>query len=127
MSEWFVAFYEIKPIDQNNSGFNLSKSTKEFGFKKEWNLGGDDGHSDFLRWLEGWFSFEHDIVAEAVYKSFLAAKTDPKRLYDKHVLFALDLFIKSDNNIGYMACPDDDCPSPDPMSDPEFKEWAESN
>lgn len=95
-------------IDGDNSGYNYCKATKPFGFKKYWYLGGDDGHYDFLNWLDGYFSYSHREVCIDVFRSFMAAADDLKRAYDKHILFALDTFTKMGAPARYSPDPYDD-------------------
>ena len=87
-----TAFEEIKPIDDNSSGFNYCDSTKALGFKPRWNLGGDNGHYDFITWLDCYFIYEHPNTHLAVYSAFVSAKEDATKAYQTSVLYALELF-----------------------------------
>uniref|UniRef100_A0A6C0J5M8 Uncharacterized protein n=1 Tax=viral metagenome TaxID=1070528 RepID=A0A6C0J5M8_9ZZZZ len=95
MTDFHEAFNCINQIDANSSGFNLTDKTESYGFKKVWNLGGDSSHTDFCYWLDGYFTYTYSDLSASVYQSFLAATTDAIRIYDKHVLFVLDMFYKA--------------------------------
>uniref|UniRef100_A0A6C0JBQ2 Uncharacterized protein n=1 Tax=viral metagenome TaxID=1070528 RepID=A0A6C0JBQ2_9ZZZZ len=124
MTDFHEAFKCIKPIDDMNSGFNLTDSTRSYGFHASWDLGGDIGHSDFCYWLDGNMSFTHRDVCAAVYQSFLAAATDKIRAYDTHVLFALNLYALAGKPERYF--PDDSLEDEeyrDPLNDKDYVKW----
>ena len=127
MNSFSTARENILPINDNYSGYNYCPETSVLGFKKEWNLGGDDGHGDFNKWLSGWFSYEHPDLCVCVYQSYLAAAIDPKRAYDKHVLYALDLFAKAESPGHYDPDSEEEQEQEDALTDLSFVAWCLEN
>lgn len=116
---WMEAYNKIN-FHNDYDGWNISNDTKNLGFEEKWDLGGDDGHYDFILWLKNYFSYEHPELAKLVYISFLKASEDIKRAYDPVVLFSLDLFLKKGKQEYPIPSENEDI---DPMDFPEFKNW----
>jgi len=73
MTHFHTAYNKIKDVDDNCSGYNQVDSTNPFGFKEHWNLGGDDGHSDFNYWLQYYFSYSNPAVC-GPYRSHISLR-----------------------------------------------------
>ena len=118
MNEYHVA------MSKTDSDYNFTKQTEALRFLPQWNLGGDDGHYDFSLWLDGCFSYSHTVVCSSVYQSLLAAAIDPIRAYDRHVLYALDMFYQEGKP--RRMYPDsilEDEDYEDPYTDLNYKLW----
>ena len=97
------AFSKIKSIDSNSTGFNSAESTIPLGFKYEWGLGSNDGHHDFIKWLDGYLVYANYNLYLAVYGAFIMAKEDAKQAYQPCVLYALKKFHDMGNPEMYLC------------------------
>lgn len=88
-------FSRMESIDESNSCYNLCEATAKLGFKKEWNLGGDDGHGDFIQWLYKYFQYKYPVEYQIIMLYAKQASDDPTKAYNPYVYFALDKYYKA--------------------------------
>lgn len=93
----------VQPINENSSGFNAAPETLELGFDPAWELGGDDGHGDFMEWLANIFQHKYPCEFGHILRGFReAAKPNmANKAYNPWVYFALKLF----NDEGQLGAP----------------------